>query len=80
MSEAQAKDLYKHMKTAYIAKQAGAQTGWRCRCLSRRRGRNLHAQGWLKGAYGVEATRKPAQYDAKGIKLDDDFLHYRKHR
>ena len=28
----------------------------------------------LKGAYGVEATRRPVQYDAKGVKLDDEFL------
>jgi len=28
----------------------------------------------LKGAYGNEATRKPAHYDAKGVKLPDDFM------
>ena len=28
----------------------------------------------LKGAYGKEATAKPVQYDAKSVKLPDDFL------
>ena len=28
----------------------------------------------LKGAYGNEATRKPAHYDAKGVKLPEDFM------
>jgi len=76
MSEAQAKDLYKHMKTAYIAKQA-ENSDWpdkfQMPFKKDEDGTYTH-KARLKGAYGVEATRKPAQYDAKGVKLDDDFL------
>ena len=76
MNEAQAKDLYKRMKAAYAARQA-ENSDWPDKLSMPFKkdddGTYTH-KAKLKGAYGGEATRKPAQYDAKGVKLDDDFL------
>ena len=76
MNEAQAKDLYKHMKNAYAIRQ-GENADWpdkfQMPFKKDEDGTYTH-KAKLKGAYGGEATRKPAQYDAKGVKLDDDFL------
>ena len=76
MNEAQAKDLYKHMKNASAIRQ-GENADWpdkfQMPFKKDEDGTYTH-KAKLKGAYGGEATRKPAQYDAKGVKLDDDFL------
>ena len=76
MTEGQAKDLYKRMKVAYAARQA-ENPDWPEKLsmpFKKDEDGTYTHKAKLKGAYGGEATRKPAQYDAKGVKLDDDFL------
>jgi len=76
MNEAQAKDLYKRMKAAYATRQA-ENSDWPEKLsmpFKKDEDGTYTHKAKLKGAYGGEATRKPAQYDAKGVKLDDDFL------
>ena len=76
MTEAQAKELYKHMKTAYAAKQA-ENSEWPDKFpmpFKKDADGSFTHKAKLKGAYGAEATRKPAQYSASNKKLDDDFL------
>jgi len=76
MTEAQAKELYKHMKTAYVAKQA-ENSEWPDKFpmpFKKDADGSFTHKAKLKGAYGAEATRKPAQYSASNKKLDDDFL------
>ncbi len=76
MDEAQAKELYKHMKTAYAAKQA-ENSDWPDKFampFKKDADGSFTHKAKLKGAYGAEATRKPAQYSASNKKLDDDFL------
>ena len=76
MTEAQAKELYKHMKAAYAARQA-ENSDWPDKFpmpFKKDADGSFTHKAKLKGAYGAEATRKPAQYDAKGVKLGDDFL------
>lgn len=76
MTEAQAKELYKNMKTAYAAKQA-ENSDWPDKFampFKKDADGSFTHKAKLKGAYGAEATRKPAQYSASNKKLDDDFL------
>lgn len=76
MTEAQAKELYKRMKTAYAAKQA-ENSEWPDKFpmpFKKDADGSFTHKAKLKGAYGAEATRKPAQYSASNKKLDDDFL------
>ena len=76
MNEQQAKELYKHMKAAYGAKQE-ENSDWPDKFpmpFKKEDAGSFTYKAKLKGAYGAEATRKPAQYDATGKKLDDDFL------
>jgi len=76
MTEAQAKELYKRMKTAYAAKQA-ENSEWPDKFpmpFKKDDDGSFTHKAKLKGAYGAEATRKPAQYSASNKKLDDDFL------
>ena len=76
MTEAQAKELYKNMKTAYAAKQA-ENSDWPDKFampFKKDADGSFTHKAKLKGAYGAEATRKPAQYSEYNKKLDDDFL------
>lgn len=76
MTEAQAKELYKNMKTAYAAKQA-ENSDWPDKFampFKKDADGSFTHKAKLKGAYGAEATRKPAQYSASNKKLGDDFL------
>ena len=74
MTEAQAKDLYKQMAAAYKAKREDRWPDKFPMPFKKEDDGTFSHKAKLKGAYGVEATRKPAQYDAAGVKLDDDFL------
>lgn len=76
MTEEQAKDLYKRMKVAYAARQA-ENSDWPEKLsmpFKKDEDGTYTYKAKLKGAYGAEATDKPTQYDAKGVKLDDGFL------
>ena len=74
MNEEKAKALYKEMAKSYIAKK---QKGWPEKLampFEKDEDGMYIGKARLKGAYGTDPTRKPAQYDAKGNKLDNDFL------
>tara|TARA_R110000803_G_scaffold29698_4_gene67576 strand:+ start:889 stop:1566 length:678 start_codon:yes stop_codon:yes gene_type:complete len=76
IDEAQAKDLYQRMKTAYAAKQA-ENSDWPDKFVmpfKKDDNGNYTHKAKLKGAYGTETTRKPAQWSASNKKHDDDFL------
>lgn len=74
MNEEQAKALYKQMKLAYDSKK---ESSWPEKFVMPFKkdddGMFTH-KAKLKGAYGNEPTRKPVHYDAKGIKLPEDFM------
>ena len=74
MNEEQAKALYKQMKLAYDSKK---ESSWPEKFVMPFKkdddGMFTH-KAKLKGAYGNEPTRKPMHYDAKGIKLPEDFM------
>ena len=75
MTKDQAKELFASMKAAYKEK---AEDGWPEKFdnpfnKDPEDGSYIH-KARLKGAYGKDATRKPAQFDAKNSKLADDFL------
>tara|TARA_R110000751_G_scaffold23610_1_gene65221 strand:- start:2005 stop:2649 length:645 start_codon:yes stop_codon:yes gene_type:complete len=74
MNEEQAKTLYKQMKLAYDSKK---ESSWPEKFVMPFKkdddGMFTH-KAKLKGAYGNEPTRKPVHYDAKGIKLPEDFM------
>ena len=74
MNEEQAKNLYKQMKLAYDSKK---ESSWPEKFVMPFKkdddGMFTH-KAKLKGAYGNEPTRKPVHYDAKGIKLPEDFM------
>ena len=74
MTSAQAKKLYAEMKKAYVEKAAD---DWPEKFSNPFKkddsGMYIH-KSTLKGSYGKDATRKPAQYDAANTKLTDDFL------
>ena len=74
MTEAQAKELYKEMAKSFMSKKA---KGWPEKLkmpFAKDEDGMYIGKARLKGAYGQDATRKPSQYDAKGNKLDVDFL------
>lgn len=74
MNKDQAKALYEAMGKAYAEKK---ENNWPAKLAfpfkKDEDGTYTH-KAKLKGAYGVEATRKPMQVDSKGVKLADDFL------
>jgi hypothetical protein len=72
MTEDQAKSLYKQMKLAYDSKK---ESNWAEFVMPFKKDEDgtYTYKTKLKGSYGVETTRKPMQYDAKGNKLPDDF-------
>lgn len=73
MTGDQAKSLYKQMKLAYDSKKESNWAEFVMPFKKDEDGTYTH-KAKLKGSYGVEPTRKPMQYDAKGNKLPDDFL------
>jgi hypothetical protein len=74
MDKDQAKALYEAMAKAYADKK---EANWAPKLAfpfkKEEDGTYTHKTK-LKGAYGVEATRKPTQFDSNGVKLNDDFL------
>ena len=74
MTEEQAKALYKQMKLAYDSKK---EANWPQKFVMPFKkdedGTYTH-KAKLKGSYDNEPTRKPAHYDAKGVKLPEDFM------
>jgi len=76
MSKTQAKDLRKAMIQAYKEKTA-TEKNWPEKFASpfiEEEEGTFTFKASLKGAYGKDATRKPAQFDSKNTKLDDEFL------
>ena len=76
MSKAQAKKLFTVMTEAYD-KKAESEKDWPEKLtnpFTKEDDGTYIFKASLKGAYGKDATRKPAQFDAKNTKLDDDFL------
>ena len=73
MTADQAKNLYKQMKLAYDSKKESNWAEFVMPFKKDEDGTYTH-KAKLKGSYGVEPTRKPMQYDAKGNKLPEDFL------
>tara|TARA_Y100000114_G_C11697692_1_gene296842 strand:+ start:71 stop:739 length:669 start_codon:yes stop_codon:yes gene_type:complete len=73
MNESQAKELYKKMAQAYKSK---SEESWpdKFPMPFKKDGDSFTFKTTLKGVYGVEATRKPSQFDAGGKVLGDDFL------
>ena len=74
MSETQAKALYKQMKLAYESKKEANWPEKFAMPFKKEEDGTFTHKAKLKGAYGNEATRKPIHYDAKGVKLPDDFM------
>jgi hypothetical protein len=74
MSETQAKALYKQMKMAYDSKKESSWPDKFAMPFKKEEDGSFTHKAKLKGAYGNEATRKPIHYDAKGVKLPDDFM------
>ncbi len=74
MSEMQAKELYKQMKIAYDSKKESNWPDKFAMPFKKEEDGSFTHKAKLKGAYGNEATRKPIHYDAKGVKLPDDFM------
>tara|TARA_R110002050_G_scaffold115750_1_gene232094 strand:- start:269 stop:937 length:669 start_codon:yes stop_codon:yes gene_type:complete len=74
MSEIQAKELYKQMKIAYDSKKESNWPDKFAMPFKKEEDGTYTHKAKLKGAYGNEATRKPIHYDAKGVKLPDDFM------
>ena len=73
MTKEQAVDLYKNMVTAW---DEGRQSSWPEKI--KMSFKELDGGRWrgkvrIKAAYGQNIVRPPAHYDAKGVKLDDDF-------
>ena len=76
MTKVQAKKLYKAMLEAYNNK-AESEKEWPEKFenpFTRDEDGDFVFKASLKGAYGKDATRKPAQFDAKNTKLEGDFL------
>ena len=74
MDTEQAKALYIEMREAY---KNGRKAEWPEKVdmpFKKEDGGSFTFKAKLKGAYGKDATRAPAQYDAKGKKLPEDFL------
>ena len=74
MTTDQAKELWDNMAKAYIAKKESSWPAKFDRPFKKEEDGSWTFKAKLKGAYGSDATRKPTQYDAKGVKPDDDFL------
>lgn len=74
MTKAQAQELYAAMHQAYTMKREPSWPEKFEMPFKKREDGTYEGRARLKGAYGEDATRKPAQYDAKGVKLDDDFM------
>jgi hypothetical protein len=73
MTKEQAVELFKLMSTAW---DAGRQDGWPEKIempFKKLDDGRFQGKARLAAAYGENATRKPSHYDAKGIKLDEDF-------
>ena len=73
MTTEQAKELWNKMAHAYLNKR---EESWPAECdrpFKKEEDGTWTFKAKLKGAYGTDATRKPTQYDAKGVKLPDDF-------
>jgi len=73
MTTDQAKELWDKMTQAYMAKKEASWPAKFDRPFKKEEDGTWTFKAKLKGAYGTDATRKPTQYDAKGIKLPDDF-------
>lgn len=74
MTKEQAKALFVAMVTAYQEKK---EKGWPDKFempFKKEEDGTYTYKASLKGAYGKDATSKPVQYDAKSVKLPDDFL------
>jgi hypothetical protein len=74
MDLTQAKALYKEMRAAY---QSARKSEWPEkfeRPFKEEDDGSFTHKAKLKGAYGNDTTRAPAQYDAKSKKLPEDFL------
>jgi hypothetical protein len=74
MTKDQAKALFMEMVKAYEAKK---EKGWPDKFdmpFKKEEDGTYTHKASLKGAYGKDATFKPVQYDAKSVKLPDDFM------
>ena len=74
MDKAQAKALFVEMVKAYESKK---EKGWPDKFdmpFKKQEDGTYTYKASLKGAYGKDATFKPVQYDAKSVKLPDDFM------
>jgi hypothetical protein len=74
MDKAQAKALFVEMVKAYESKK---EKGWPDKFdmpFKKEEDGTYTHKASLKGAYGKDATFKPVQYDAKSVKLPDDFM------
>ena len=74
MTKDQAKALFVAMVEAYEAKK---EKGWPDKFdmpFKKEEDGSYSHKASLKGAYGKDATLKPVQYDAKSVKLPDDFM------
>jgi len=74
MTQAQAKKLFSDMKAAYTEKSSADWPEKFNNPFNKDEEGMYVYKSTLKGAYGKDATRKPAQYDAANTKLGDDFL------
>ena len=74
MTNAQAKKLFSEMKAAYAEKAADNWPEKFDNPFNKEDDGRYTFKSTLKGAYGKDTTRKPAQYDATNTKLDDNFL------
>ena len=74
MTKDQAKALFVEMVKAYESKK---EKGWPDKFdmpFKKEEDGTYTYKASLKGAYGKDATFKPVQYDAKSVKLPDDFM------
>ena len=74
MNKDQAKALFIEMVKSYEAKK---EKGWPDKFdmpFKKEEDGTYTYKASLKGAYGKDATFKPVQYDAKSVKLPDDFM------
>jgi|TARA_R110000744_G_scaffold379389_1_gene497274 hypothetical protein len=74
MGNEQAKELLAGMRKAYADKAADSWPEKFDNPFTKEEAGTYTFKSTLKGAYGKDATRKPAQYDAANAKLGDDFL------
>ena len=73
MTTEQARELWNKMAHAYLNKKEESWPAEFDRPFKKEEDGTWTFKAKLKGAYGTDATRKPTQYDAKGVKLPDDF-------